>query len=136
MMGILTDRTENKICTSIGQSNHLRAQGLDINTADTYWWFSGDKFYMGTMDDGDFDENSDQPSWSLTALEKLIPPTITDYKGVVYKISITKNEQSKKWTACYANEKLNQTCCVCEESSDLIDVFYKMVYMLLLAKKI
>lgn len=135
-MAIRTNQTGNKLCTSIGQSNHLRSLGLDIYTADTYWWFSGDKFYMGTMDDGDFDEKNDQPSWSLAALEKLIPPTITDFEGETYKISITKNEQSKMWTACYVNKEHNQVCCVCEESPDLIDVFCKMVSMLLLSKKI
>jgi hypothetical protein len=130
-------QTVNKLCTSIGQSNNLRSLGLDIHTADTYWWFSGDKFYMGTMDDGDFDEKADQPSWSLAALEKLIPPTITDDEGETYKISITKNEQSKKWTACYVNKEHDQVCCIfCEESPDLIDVFYNTVCMLLLAKKI
>lgn len=135
-MAFQTNQTGNKLCTSIGQSNNLRGLGLDINTADTYWWFSGNKFYMGTMDDGDFDEKADQPSWSLAALEKLIPPTITDFEGVIYKISITKNEQNKKWAACYVNKEHNQTCCVCEESPDLIDVIYNMVNMLLLAKKI
>jgi len=136
-MAIRTYQTGNKLCTSIGQSNNLRSLGLDIYTADTYWWFSGDKFYMGTMDDGDFDEKADQPSWSLAALEKLIPPTITDCEGETYKISITKNEQNKKWTACYVNKEHDQACCIfSEESPDLIDVLYNTVCMLLLAKKI
>jgi len=63
----------NKICTSIEQSNKLLSLGLDPSTADMYWWYSGKRYYVESMDDDDFNKESDIPAWSLTALLKLMP---------------------------------------------------------------
>ena len=76
MMGILTNRTENKICTSIGQSNHLRAQGLDINTADIIYNIL-DISYI--RHDAPIDKYH-MPAWSFSALEGLIPFQIIENK--------------------------------------------------------
>lgn len=70
----------NKICTSIEQSQKLMELGVDVNTADMYWWYygknSGKRYYVGTMDDNDFIKESDIPAWSLAALLKLMPKSI------------------------------------------------------------
>lgn len=78
----------NKICTSIEQSIKLIELGIDINTADMYWFVPAD-------DEGEFDEKVNViynkadyclfekvmdfndtpyiPAWSLSALLELIP---------------------------------------------------------------
>lgn len=65
----------NKICTDIEQSKKLIELGIDANTADMYWWYSGKRYYVESMDDDDFNKESDIPAWSLTSLIKLIPHT-------------------------------------------------------------
>ena len=65
----------NKICTSIEQSKKLIELGIDVNTADMYWWSSGKRYYIEAMDDGDFNEEEGHiRAWSLSVLLKLIPP--------------------------------------------------------------
>jgi hypothetical protein len=64
----------NKICTSIEQSNKLIELGIDVNTADMYWWYSGKRYYLEAMDDGDFNEAEGHiRAWSLSALLGLMP---------------------------------------------------------------
>ena len=67
----------NKICTSIEQSKKLVELGINTKTADMYWWYfgksSGKRYYVGTMDDDDFNEKLDVPTWSLSALLGLMP---------------------------------------------------------------
>ena len=63
----------NKICTSVEQSKKLIELGIDVNTADMYWWYSGRKYYVESMDDDDFHKETDIPAWSLTALLGLMP---------------------------------------------------------------
>ena len=65
----------NKICTSIEQSKKLIELGIDVNTADMYWWSSGKRYYIEAMDDGDFNEEEGHiRAWSLSVLLELIPP--------------------------------------------------------------
>jgi hypothetical protein len=66
----------NKICTSIEQSKKLIKLGIDVSTADMYRWYSGRRYYIESMDDDDFNEESDIPAWSLTALIGLMPERI------------------------------------------------------------
>ena len=73
----------NKICTSLEQSNKLIELGIDIDTADMYWWYSGKRYYVESMDDDDFNKESDIPAWSLTALLELIPERIPGTKLVI-----------------------------------------------------
>jgi hypothetical protein len=63
----------NKICTNIDQSNKLIELGIDINSADMYWWSSGKRYYIEAMDDGDFNEKGGHVrAWSLSQLLSLI----------------------------------------------------------------
>ena len=89
----------NKICTSLEQSQKLKELWIDINTADMYWWYlgkpSGKRYYVGTMDDDDFNEKIDVPAWSLSALLDVLP--ILERKGyqkdkprLLYNVAINK----------------------------------------------
>lgn len=67
----------NKICTDINQSKKLIELGIDVNTADMYWWPTSLRYYIETMDDGDFNEDGGHiRAWSLTALLKLMPKSM------------------------------------------------------------
>ena len=71
-----------KSYTDIEQSQKLIELGIDIKTADMYWWYleksSGKRYYVGTMDDDNFNEKTDVPAWSLTALLSLLKPYGSD----------------------------------------------------------
>ena len=77
----------NKICTSIEQSNKLIELGIDVNTADMYWWYNGQRYYAETKEHNDF-QKSDVPAWSLSALLGLMPKSIcikkTNHSGYFY----------------------------------------------------
>ena len=88
----------NKICTSIEQSNKLLSLGLDPSTADMYWWYSGKRYYVESMDDDDFNKESDIPAWSLSALLDILAKethnidedgyvVLSSYKGNWWNIS-------------------------------------------------
>ena len=77
----------NKICTSIEQSKKLIELGINIKTADMYWWYSGNRYCVESMDDDDFNENSDIPAWSLSALIKVLPADYIAHKHYFLEIS-------------------------------------------------
>ena len=74
----------NKICTSIEQSKKLIELGIDVKTADMYWWTYGLRYYRAAMDDGDFNKESDIPAWSLTSLLGLMPDRLYINDDEVY----------------------------------------------------
>ena len=82
-----------KSYTDIEQSCKL-AKFLPIESADMYWWSSGKRYYIETMDDGDFSEEEGHiPAWSLAALLNLLPSEFTEkgkYSTTTYKINIRK----------------------------------------------
>lgn len=66
-----------KFCTSIEQSRKLVKLGLDVNTADMYYYTVNGDLYetpniIESEDDLCVDENS-IPCWSITALLELMP---------------------------------------------------------------
>lgn len=64
----------NKICTSVDQSQRLIELGIDVNTADMYWWTTSSRYYIEAMDDGDFNEAEGHvPAWSLSILFNMLP---------------------------------------------------------------
>lgn len=80
----------NKICTSINQSEKLIELGIDINTANMYWWSTSKRSYIEAMDDGDFNEAEGHiPAWSLTALLGLMPFHIIE-NNIRYEFQIVK----------------------------------------------
>ena len=76
----------NKICTSIEQSQKLLELGIDVKTADMYWWYSGKRYYVESMDDDDFNKKSDIPAWSLSALLELMPAG-----NILFRNTLSKN---------------------------------------------
>ena len=90
----------NKICTSIEQSKKLIESGVDVNTADMYYqWYSESALHVGK---GSKKLNADCPSWSLSALLKILPKSIRltqdmrncydnpIYKGEKYKFELKR----------------------------------------------
>ena len=56
-----------KAYTDIVQSKKL-AEFLPIESADMYWWSSGKRYYIESIDDDDYEEDKDIRAWSLAAL--------------------------------------------------------------------
>ena len=105
----------NKICTSLEQSKKLIELGIDVKTADMYWWDSSKKYYIEAMDDGDFNEKGDIPAWSLTALLDILKyPSLT--QDVENKWSITD------WTGFYPKSQYG--------FDNPIDACYEMILKL------
>ena len=103
----------NKICTSIEQSKKLIELGVDVNTADMYWWFSGKRYYIEAMNDGDFNEEEGHiRAWSLSALMKLLPSEFTTqnkFGKYKYEIKIRKyklTDDADIYQIAYGNYKL------------------------------
>lgn len=68
-----------KVFTSIEQSKKL-AEILPLESADMYWWYNGQKYYVETIDHNDF-QKSDIFAWSLAALLEVFEcPTLTQDK--------------------------------------------------------
>jgi hypothetical protein len=61
-----------KICTNIEQSKKL-AEFLPKENADMYWWSSGKRYYIESIDDDDYEEDKDIRAWSLAALLSILP---------------------------------------------------------------
>lgn len=113
----------NKICTSIEQSKKLIELGIDIDTADMYWWYSGKRYYVESMDDNDFNKESDIPTWSLTALMELMNRNCYNVSlnchGAEWNVKFDDSENYKDFTKDYA-----------------VDAAFEMVVWLLENKKI
>ena len=90
----------NKICTSIEQSQKLIELGIDVSTADMYWWATSKRYYMEAMDDGDFNERAGHiRAWSLSALLELIPPYLGEFEdGIDFGFSKAMNG---KWYSAH-----------------------------------
>ena len=96
----------NKICTSIEQSKKLIELGIDVNTADMYWWSTSLKYYIEAMDDGDFNEAEGHvPAWSLTALLKLIPKSMISTPNPLSANYCCRNIEFDM--ECYADNPVN-----------------------------
>ena len=113
----------NKICTSIEQSKKLIELGIDANTADMYWWYSGKRYYVESMDDNDFNKESDIPTWSLTALMELMNRNCYNVSlnchGAEWNVKFDDSEEYKDFTKDYA-----------------IDAAFEMIVWLLENKKL
>ena len=123
----------NKICTSIEQSQKLIELGIDVNTADMYY-FIADNLKQQEMNYairiGTPIVKTDIPAWSLTALLELMP---TDDKKDEYYVATESH--SDYHTVCYRN------CwdgCIHSEYSEesLLDAAFEMVCWLLENKKL
>lgn len=64
-----------KSFTDLEQSKKL-AEFLPLESADMYWWSSGKRYYIESIDDDDYEEDKDIRAWSLAALLGVIRKTI------------------------------------------------------------
>ena len=126
---------KSKICISIEQSQKLIELGVDVNTADMYWWYSGKRYYVESMDDDDFNKESDIPAWSLTALIKLMPFHIIENNRFGFYQVKGFNKQGETYRFGY---KTNNDSFLFETSwhNDIIDAAFEMVCWLKENKKI
>ena len=114
----------NKICTSIEQSKKLIELGVDVNTADMYWWSSGKRYYIEAMDYGDFNEEEGHVrAWSLSALLEFINRNC-------YNISL--NCSGAEWTVKFDDSETYHHI-TCDYS---IDATFEMICWLKENKKI
>jgi hypothetical protein len=120
----------NKICTSIEQSKKLIELGIDVNTADMYYYdkniFSGamSAFNGVLLIRGDKFPDNTTPAWSLSALLKILPlPTLEE-------TPITTTETKWKCTI-YCDAKYWS-----ELHNNPIDAAFEMVCWLLENKKL
>ena len=110
--------TTIKSYTDLQQSKKL-AEILPIESADMYWWYSGKRYYIEAMDDGDFNEKEGHVrAWSLTALLNVLPEGYStvltkSFNGKDYYCMIDgkpfETEADNPVDACVAMiEKLNE----------------------------
>ena len=125
-----------KAFTDLEQSKKL-AEILPLESADMYWWYSGKRYYIEAMDDGDFNEEEGHiRAWSLAALLDTLPNEIlTDERFEChYQIDIRKYDGGDKTTLyqiAYGNNRgfsgswhdmINTG-----EKESLIDACYEMI---------
>ena len=75
--------------TDLEQSKKL-SEFLPIESADMYWWSSGKRYYIESIDDGDFNEREGHVrAWSLAALLQVLPLGIYDeFDNCDYELEI------------------------------------------------
>ena len=62
-----------KAYTDLEQSKKL-AEILPLESADMYWWSSGKRYYIESIDDGDFNEREGHVrAWSLRETSRTKP---------------------------------------------------------------
>ena len=78
-----------KAYTDLEQSKKL-AEILPLESADMYWWSSGKRYYIESIDDGDFNEREGHVrAWSLAALLQVLPLGIYDeFDNCDYELEI------------------------------------------------
>ncbi len=115
-----------KICTDIEQSQKLIELGIDVDTADMFWWHNTEeKRYEASLIDYAFICDWDIPAWSLSALLELIQDDI--------KIEKTLFDQSDMFTHSIIGDAYQYRS---HEHENLIDAAFEMVCWLLENNKI
>ena len=143
----------NKICTDIEQSKKLLELGINVKTADMFWYTLFAKKPEAQVNNHHFiDEYDDEhrvPAWSLSVLMNFLPSEFTEkgeYSETTYRIDIRKyaltddvnihqiaygnyhwhDDGSHSWS-----DMINSG-----EKEDLLDAVFQMVCWLLENKKI
>lgn len=79
-----------KSFTDLSQSKTL-SKILKFESADMYWWYSGKRYYIEAMDDGDFNEEEGHiRAWSLAALLEQLKAEIQLEKKQILFLHINK----------------------------------------------
>lgn len=128
----------NKICTDVEQSDVLIKSGIDVSTADMKYPYFGDGQYGTTPVVGEcikFSGGADIPAWSLSALLKLMPESLTPDNGShqVYYMEVYNHDGL--YCCDYVGEIERDSFVVFAEE-DYIDAATEMVKWLLENKKI
>lgn len=118
-----------KAYTDIEQSKKL-AEILPLESADMYWWYSGRRYYIEAIDDGDFNEKGDIRAWSLASLLDILPNneniSINLSKGG-FRISTLKHTDD--WFVDYEDESDGLNNCV-TSANNPIDACYELILKL------
>ena len=118
-----------KICTDINQSKKLLELGIDVKTADMYWWATSKRYYVEAMDDGDFNEwEGHIPAWSLSALLDVLKSEIDGEEGETYQLNIEKD--GTWWNVWYKERYDEANPIETESTEDLVDACVKMIIKL------
>ena len=133
----------SNICTSIAQSKKLIELGLNINTADMYYfqqidsdyfppdkeWYCG-PFVKGIKENNDFNPKYDVASWSLSTLLELIPIAII-CEDKRYSLQISKFLDFNKNKVIYELGYNGYGWLIFKQSDNPIDTTFKIVCWLL-----
>lgn len=131
------------ICTSIEQSKKLIELGIDITTADMYYYtVNGDLYKTPNIIESEDDLYVDEksiPAWSLSALLELMPPYLFEFERGI-DLTIYPNLNGKGWHCSYMpntienmkNDKFRQIT----NGNDSIDAAFEMIVWLKENKKI
>lgn len=133
----------NKICTTIEQSKKLIELGIDVYTADMYWWnCHGFKLsaspYTEEVKKG-FETHCLEciPAWSLSALLEFIPPYLGEFsEGIDFGFGKAMNG---KWYSAHYLQYLqdgNMKSVKTVTGDTAVDAAFEMICWLLENKKI
>ena len=112
-----------KSLTSLEQSKKL-AEILPLESADMYWWYSGRRYYIEAMDDGDFNEEEGHiRAWSLAALLELLPKRL-EIVDNVYELSVYL------YGLYYWNINNGNLCFESKDKDNLVDACVDMIIKL------
>lgn len=116
-----------KAFTDLNQSKKL-SEILPLESADMYWWYSGKRYYVESMDDDDFNKESDIPAWSLSALLDILESEIDGEEGETYQLNIEKD--GTWWNVWYRERYDEANPIETESTEELIDACYEMILKL------
>ena len=121
---------ENHIATTIEQSKKLIELGIDVNTADMYWWATSKRYYIEAMDDGDFNEAEGHiKAWSLSALLGMMPKLYefeNDPNDGGCQPNLCKGWNNNRWHVVYRS-----SIYITNWYDDPLDAAFEMVVWLL-----
>jgi hypothetical protein len=107
-----------KSYTDIEQSRKL-ATILPLESADMYWWYSGKRYYIEAIDDGDFNEKGDIRAWSLVALLSMLDfPSLTQNKEDEWEVCVL-NHKSDGYIEVSANNPVDACVAMIEKLHEL-----------------
>jgi len=115
-----------KSYTDLPQSKKL-AEILPPASADMYWWYSWRRYYIGAIDDGDFNEEGDIRAWSLAALLEQLKAEIQLKNKQILFLHINKYNDINydiRYTNSWTGEVL------IAEADNLVDACVEMIIRL------
>jgi hypothetical protein len=92
-----------------------------------YWWYSGRRYYIGAIDDGDFNEEGDIRAWSLAALLEQLKAEIQLKNKQILFLHINKYNDINydiRYTNSWTGEVL------IAEADNLVDACVEMIIRL------